>query len=115
MTDSHADNSPDKKIAPHEAGPISISSSAENNNKAPKKWRRMLKVLADGAALTRFDAERHGDHALNSTISDLRRKGIDVSREPITIVGRFGVIHCKRYWLTDTEAAKARALIGGGQ
>jgi hypothetical protein len=76
-----------------------------------RKWRRILCLLAGGAALTRFDAERHGDHALNSTISTIGRMGITVSRKPITIEGRFGKIHCKRYWLEPGDRDTAIAIL----
>ena len=76
------------------------------------KWRRILQLLAGGVALTRFDAERYGDHALNSTIAVIGSMGVRISREPITLMGRFGIIRCKRYWIeaADRDAAKAILL-----
>jgi len=78
------------------------------------KWRRILKFLADGGQLTRFDAERLGDHALSTTVSNLGMMGITVSREPISLQGRFGEIRCKRYWLEPDERQRARRLLEGG-
>ena len=78
------------------------------------KWRRILKFFADGGRLTRFDAERLGDHALNTTVSNLGLMGIVVSREPTVLQGRFGEIRCKRYWLEPDERVRAHILLSGG-
>jgi len=77
-----------------------------------RKWRRILRLLAGGVALTRFDAERFGDHALNSTVSQIGRMGVRVSREPITLTGPFGTIHCKRYWIEPADAGQALTVLG---
>lgn len=103
---------PHKKAAPLEAGPDDRSTYSTNNNRSDFKWRRILKVLASGAELTRFDAEKIGDHALNSTVSTLGRMGVRISREPIEVEGRFGTIHCKRYWLEPSDRRHARFLLG---
>lgn len=39
---------------------------------SPTKQSRILRLLADGESLNRFEAERIGDHTLPSTISTLR-------------------------------------------
>jgi hypothetical protein len=77
----------------------------------PRKWARILQHLADGHALTRFDAEQFGDHALNSTISVLSKKGIVISRTPITLEGRYGVIHCNLYALDPDQQQRAREIL----
>jgi hypothetical protein len=76
------------------------------------KWRRILRFLARGGRLTRFDAEKLGDHALNSTVSNLQAMGIEIAREPLILEGRFGRIHCKRYWLSADQRDRARRLLG---
>src|SRR5690606_2202371 len=76
---------------------------AAHSTRPLHKWKRILKCMADAGHLTRFDAERLGDHCLNSTISRLQRRGIHVMREQIELEGRFGVIHCCRYWLDAGE------------
>ncbi len=76
-----------------------------------RKWKRILRAFLEGAELTRFDAEKIGDHSLNSTVSNLRAKGIQISREPVTIEGRYGVIHCKRYRLPANQRPYARRLL----
>jgi hypothetical protein len=103
---------PEKIMAPREAGPGKESTVNENNNDSETKWRRILRLLAAGERLTRFDAERNGDHAFNSTVAALGSMGVKIAREPITIDGRFGTIHCKRYWLEPGERKRAYALLG---
>lgn len=76
------------------------------------KWRRVLRFLASGGKLTRFDAEKLGDHALNTTVAYIGEMGISVSREPIVLEGRFGEIRCKRYWLEPEARARALTLLG---
>jgi hypothetical protein len=77
-----------------------------------RKWKRILTFLARGGRLTRFDAEKLGDHALNTTVANLERKGICVSREPWLLMGRFGEVRCKRYWLEPDERQRALRLLG---
>jgi hypothetical protein len=105
----------DEKAAPHGAGPITRSTYTVENNNSDRKWRRILKLLASGAELTRFDAEKIGDHAFNSTVSTLGRMGVRISRRAITIEGRYGTIHCKRYWLEPNERHHAHSLLGDTQ
>lgn len=79
--------------------------------KRPRKWARILQELADGRELTRFDAEAIGDHALNTTISVLTKKGLVITRTPITLQGRYGAIHCNRYGLDPEQRQRARELL----
>jgi hypothetical protein len=73
------------------------------------KWKRVLAFLAQGGRL--FDAEKLGDHALNTTVANLGRKGISVSRRPTLLQGRFGEIRCKTYWLELGERQRAIRLL----
>jgi hypothetical protein len=82
--------------------------------KIDRKWRRILQLFVAGARLNRFDAERYGDHALNSTIAQIGSMGIKVSREPMTLTGRFGPIHCKRYWIDPCDRERAMAVLREG-
>lgn len=75
------------------------------------KWKRILRYFARGGRLTRFDAEKLGDHALNTTVSNLQARGVNISREPIVLEGRFGSIRCKKYWIEPDDRAKALALL----
>lgn len=88
--------------------------------KASRQLREHTKIfsvlaeLARGTRLTRFDAERlcH-DHVLNSTISEIQKRGIDVCREEIVVPGHRGhPTRCAKYWLEPEEVAKAAVLLG---
>jgi hypothetical protein len=96
-------------------GTARASESNQNDQQivahADRKWQRILRLLAGGVALTRFDAERFGDHALNSTVAQIGRMGVRVSREPITLAGRFGTIRCKRYWIESSDAERALVIL----
>lgn len=94
---------------------VSQSPSGDGNSQTgirTEKWSRILLLLTNGAKLTRFDVEQYGDHCFNTNVSVIGKKGITISREPTTIEGRFGTIHCKRYWLEPEEIAKALRLLG---
>ncbi len=78
------------------------------------KLASVLAHLARGNSLNRFQAELvcH-DHCLNTTVCEIERHGIDVSRKDEVIPGYQGrPTHCKRYWLTDEAKAKAAQLLG---
>ena len=103
---------PEKIAALHGTGPGKVSVDPTNDNDTNTKWRRILRLLATGARLTRFDAEHSGDHALNSTVAALEVRGVRIAREPIVIEGRYGTIHCKRYWLEAEQRERAWAILG---
>jgi hypothetical protein len=88
--------------------------------KASRQLREHTKIfsvlaeLARGTRMTRFDAERlcH-DHVLPSTIAEIQKRGIDVSREDVVVPGHRGTpTHCAEYWLTPEEIEKAAVLLG---
>ena len=72
-----------------------------NTQEKPKqqgKSATILSILKSGQSLNRFEAERHGDHALNSTISELRNKGHKFQSSWEEVPTRFGnVARVKRY------------------
>lgn len=75
------------------------------------KQQRMKVVLICashcGWKLTRFDAERFGDHCFNSTISEISRD-VPVSRNATKRPTRYGKdTPCKEYWLEPDNAIKA--------
>jgi hypothetical protein len=76
------------------------------------KWQRILAHLLLGNTLTRFEAEKIGDHALNSTVANIQGMGIQIARDPIVLEGRYGRIHCKRYFLQDDQRQRALKLLG---
>ena len=78
-----------------------------------KRWH-VLAHLARGNRITRFDAERAcHDHCLNTTISELGRLGIEISRCEITIPGYLDrPTRCCLYWIEAGEAEKAAVILG---
>ena len=62
------------------------------------KIGRILDALRSGISLNRFEAERIGDHALNSTISVLRAEGYTIIDEWEQVPTRFNKsARVKRY------------------
>ena len=90
-----------------------------NPDRLPKpelKWRRILRALLDGS-LNRFNAERHGDHCLNSTVAGIKRDyaiSIAWTWEDVPALGGTTTARVKRYWLDRDPAnmAKAHQLLG---
>lgn len=85
---------------------------SEQPSSKPLKWKTLLAAFVEGRKLTRFDAERLGDHALNTSVSNLEARGVRIHREQVVVQGRFGVIHCKRYELDPGSIETARQLLG---
>jgi len=57
----------------------------------PTKLERVLRYLAKGRSLNRFEAERQiSDHCLHSTVSEIQAKGIPVFRSMETVRGYQG-------------------------
>ncbi|MEQ9002332.1 MAG: hypothetical protein RIE74_02085, partial [Pseudomonadales bacterium] len=57
-------------------------------------------------SLNRFEAERIGDHALNSTISILRAKGYPIVSQAEKVATRFGrKVRVLRYSIPKSELA----------
>lgn len=77
------------------------------------KLGRILSALATGRSLNRFDAERLGDHCLNTTISKIERHGLLVSRREEVVPGYGGhKTRVCRYWLSEDECRRAVAILG---
>lgn len=74
----------DEKKAAREGG------TQTHTNVTTTKRGRILGLLRAGISLNRFEAERHGDHALNSTIAVLRRDGNLITGEWETVPTRYG-------------------------
>ncbi|AGR72377.1 hypothetical protein GSH05_32260 [Burkholderia pseudomallei] len=89
--------------------------------KALGKIDRVLLELRRGISLNRFDAERLGDHCLNTTISTLRGEGWLIAGEWETIPTRFGkTARVLRYRLTGYHnpaevADEIAAILGEGR
>lgn len=104
-----------------DASLTSNASTESSTNSIPKqtlerKWVRILRVLFSGS-LNRFEAERHGDHCLNSTIAEITRDHlvcIDREWEVVMCRGGQAPTNVKRYRVRRDEAnlARVRSLLG---
>jgi hypothetical protein len=83
-----------------------------NDTPRPKKWKRILATLLS-RSLNRFEAERQGDHCMNSTVSKIEHKGVRILREPERVPGFAGTVaHVVRYRLAPTSRERALELLG---
>lgn len=58
-----------------------VTATEQNQNSATSpRWRDVLAMLYRGS-MNRFEAERVGDHCLNSTIPEIEKKGVAIFRE----------------------------------
>lgn len=88
--------------------------SAPTLSRRPTKLKRILAELANGRSLNRFEAERLGDHCLNSTIVKIESHGIKVARREETVPGFGGhMARVCRYKLDDENRGRAVILLGG--
>lgn len=65
------------------------------------KLGNILRRLVNGKSLNRFDAERHHDHVLNTTISTLQNGHgviIDRERETVPCIDGAATVSVNRYW-----------------
>ena len=86
---------------------------ADSTTEAPSKVARILAHLLTGASLNRFEAERMGDHCLNSTVSDLANDyGLNVRRQAEKVPNRWG-LPCRviRYSLPAAEHDRAALVL----
>lgn len=73
-------------------------------NESPNSINKIDRIrahLALPGGLNRFEAERLGDHVLNSTVAALRKRGEDIISESETIPTRYCAdgVRVKRYWI----------------
>ena len=76
------------------------------------KLATILRLLANGRSLNRFQAENHHDHCLNSTISVLRNGHgitIECERESVPCLGGVATVSVNRYWLNTKPDNVKRA------
>ena len=83
------------------------------NNKTVSKNNTILNALVEGS-LTRFDAERLGDHCLPSTISALSNQhGLEFPRRWIKVPNRCGgETLCKEYTTSDEDKTYINKFLG---
>ncbi|WP_244128114.1 helix-turn-helix domain-containing protein [Burkholderia gladioli] len=82
-----------KNSAPQGAEECKKTSSDVNTLAERKPLGKIDRILLEfrrGAALNRFEAERLGDHCLNSTVAVLRAEGWLIIGEWETVPTRFG-------------------------
>jgi hypothetical protein len=94
-----------------------LTTDQSNKGKTSKQQKQLtiLQHLINGNTLNRFEAERIGDHCLNSTVSYFcNSKGLSISRKRENVPNRFGgkTSVCK-YWLSQEQRIQAIKLIGG--
>ncbi|MCE5362515.1 hypothetical protein [Pseudomonas anguilliseptica] len=86
---------------------------SSTNTKAPSKISRVLAHLLRQGPLNRFEAERIGDHCLNSTISDLANDhGLTFERIPEKVPNHWGhPCDVIRYSLPSSERRRAQRVL----
>ncbi|WP_449191880.1 hypothetical protein [Thauera sp.] len=87
----------EKGAVPFESAPTSETTSAHSTKKATIRF-----ALSDPHGLNRFEAERLGDHCLNTTVAVLRAEGCVIHSEWERVPTRFNPrgVRVLRYWLT---------------
>ena len=90
--------------------PRSITRSA-----AAHKWARFLRALLSGPHTTRqLERDPVFDHCPHSTASDMRKRGVDIETEMVSIVGYADLpARVARYSLTDAGREAAHRLLAG--
>lgn len=99
-------------------GDSATTASGTPNKSAPTgtKVENVLRLFVGGKNMNRFEAERHHDHCLHSTVSTLQNEHdikIDSVFESVPCVRGTKRVRCKRYWLLKTpeNISKAEALL----
>jgi hypothetical protein len=90
------------------------SPSKSNQDGAALKYQRVLQRLLDGP-LHRFAAEKFpvSDHCLPSTISELRKRGVDFKVKMVRLPGYAGLgANVAEYTLAAESRNRALELIG---
>lgn len=81
-------------------------SKTQQSGKAHSTKKDVIRtVLRRPHGLNRFEAERHGDHCLNSTIAELRAEGCSIHSQWETVPTRHNPKGARvlRYWLTEVR------------
>tara|TARA_R110002124_G_scaffold101397_1_gene248923 strand:+ start:3231 stop:3581 length:351 start_codon:yes stop_codon:yes gene_type:complete len=103
-----------KKATP--SFPESSPSQANDTTATPKRKTKLSSVLehfVNGGSLNRFEAERLGDHCLNSTIASLcGTYGLAFIRVDERVPNRFGSeTRVTRYSLPESELERAGKVL----
>ncbi|HEQ0066712.1 TPA: hypothetical protein VDW55_005005 [Pseudomonas aeruginosa] len=102
-----------KKKADQQASPQRSERNAITVANAPTKTSRILAYLVAGGSLNRFEAERLGDHCLNSTISALKHHwGVDFDIVPERVPTRWGKgCDVNRYSIPESQRKRAQRAL----
>lgn len=107
----------EKEMAARPEAPATTSEiKRTDDNAAGTKLERILALFVGLASLNRFEAERHHDHCLHSTVSFLQNDcllEIDRVRESVPCVHGTKRTSVCRYWLrrTPENLERARAVL----
>lgn len=103
-------------VAAGTAGPGICDNKRNNPSATPLKWQRILRAFADGKTLNRFEAARElRDWCLNTTVSQLERRGVVILRRDEQVPGAFGPVRCCRYWLAPQSVGAAKGMLIDGE
>jgi hypothetical protein len=81
--------------------------------KPQAKWRRTLAALlrCGPLGLNRYEAQQLGEPVLNTTIAQLKRRGLSIDRRTECVCGAFGESWVSRYALAPDALQRARWLL----
>lgn len=96
--------------------PSALNSDHSTTSKASKttKLATILGLLVSGQSLNRFEAERHHDHCLHTTISTLQNgHAVQIERQWETVPCKHGQERTRvcRYWLSNKPENILRARV----
>lgn len=93
-----------KGATPDQAAPLNV----KNTHRHDTKIARVIAALKHPKGLNRFEAERIGEHCLNSTVSRLGREGYVIAAEWERVKSRFSAdgARVKRYRLIELRGAQ---------
>ncbi|WP_457788337.1 hypothetical protein [Pseudomonas sp. PL-6] len=89
------------------------AAAVDRRGRGDTKLTRVLEYFASGGSLNRFEAERLGDHCLNSTIAVLSGQyALNFIRQREKVPNRFGTdTPVIRYRLNENEQQRAGQLL----
>ncbi|MCH9645744.1 MAG: hypothetical protein K0U08_03775 [Proteobacteria bacterium] len=76
------------------------------------KYSNIIDVFQSGKSLNRFEAERYGDHCLNTTVSTISiQLDLEIPRKMEQVPNRFGgTTNVMRYWFSESDIQKIKLL-----
>ena len=83
-----------------------VGKAKTQQSKDTTKLARIIRALQQPCGLNRFDAERFGDHCLNTTVARIRESfGSRLQSRWETVPSRFtgNGVRVLRYWITPSD------------